>query len=76
MIKSRFKNNVKKAKTYPGADIGSDHNPVVIKMCIKLKKTESKSCKEPQIDLSALQQPDIEQKYLVEVKNSYEQLML
>ncbi|GFR93643.1 craniofacial development protein 2-like [Elysia marginata] len=38
MIKLRFKNSVKQCKTYPGADIESDHAPVVAKIQIKLKK--------------------------------------
>ena len=37
MINERYRNGVKNAKTYPGADIGSDHNPVVMKLQIKLK---------------------------------------
>jgi len=37
MIKDRFRNNIKHAKTYPGADVGSDHNPVVVKACFKIK---------------------------------------
>ena len=31
MINKRFRNCVKQARTYPGADINSDHNPVTIK---------------------------------------------
>ena len=38
MINSRFKNSFKDINTYPGADIDSDHNPVVSKIEIKLKK--------------------------------------
>ncbi|XP_068625267.1 craniofacial development protein 2-like [Battus philenor] len=37
MINSRFRNCVKSAKTYPGADIRSDHNPVVAEMLLVLK---------------------------------------
>ena len=37
MFNERFKNSVKQAKAYPGADINSDHNPVVVKTKIKLK---------------------------------------
>ena len=39
-INSRFKNSVLNAKTYPGCDINSDHNPVVITMQVKLKKIQ------------------------------------
>ena len=42
MINTRFRNSVKQAKTYPGADIGSDHNPVVVKVKINLKKIQKK----------------------------------
>ncbi|XP_072933758.1 uncharacterized protein [Epargyreus clarus] len=38
MINSRFKNCVKSAKTYPGADIRSDHNPVVAEILLVLKR--------------------------------------
>lgn len=37
LINKRFRNCVKSAKTYPGADVGSDHNPVVVRMQLKLK---------------------------------------
>ena len=32
LINKRFRNAVKQARTYPGADVGSDHNPLMIKM--------------------------------------------
>ena len=37
LIQSRFRNAVLSAKTMPGADCGSDHNPVVCKVHAKLK---------------------------------------
>lgn len=41
-----FRKDVKSAKTYPGADVGSDHNPVVIEMKLKFrKKIKPKSAK-------------------------------
>ena len=38
MFNERLKNSVKQVKTYHGADINSDHNHVVVKIKIKLKK--------------------------------------
>ena len=38
MVKRRHWNSIKNAKTYPGADADSDHNPVVSGIRIKLKK--------------------------------------
>ena len=43
LINKRYRNAVKQARTYPGADVGSDDNPLMIKMNIKLKKTRRKS---------------------------------
>ncbi|GFR99710.1 craniofacial development protein 2-like [Elysia marginata] len=42
-IKSRFKNVIVDCRTSPGADIGSDHNPVIMKMNLKLKKPNKKT---------------------------------
>lgn len=33
-----FRNSITSAKTYPGADIGSDHNPLVANFGEELKK--------------------------------------
>ena len=38
LVKRRYWNSVSNAKTYPGADADSDHNPVVSVIRIKLKK--------------------------------------
>ena len=41
MFNERFRNCVKQAKTYPGADMNSDHNPVAVKVNMKLKRTNA-----------------------------------
>lgn len=41
IVNRRYRNSILSAKTYPGADISSDHNPVVAAMRIKLKKVKS-----------------------------------
>lgn len=38
MTNKRFRNSVRQVKTYPGADLNSDHNPVVMRVKVKLKK--------------------------------------
>ena len=38
MVRQRYRNSVKNAKCYPGADINSDHNLVAMKMRVELKK--------------------------------------
>ena len=37
MINTQFRNSVKQANTYPGADIDSDHNPVVPTELLRLR---------------------------------------
>ena len=39
-ISQRFRNMVTNCHTYPGADCGSDHNPVVATLRLKLKKVQ------------------------------------
>jgi hypothetical protein len=38
LVRQRYRNSVKSAKSYPGADIDSDHNLVAMKMRVELKK--------------------------------------
>lgn len=38
LINNRYKNSIIATKTYPGADINSDHNPVIAKLNVKMKK--------------------------------------
>ena len=67
LISQRFKNSVKQAKACPGADINSDHNPVKVKVLIKLKRTRITSNAE-QLDLDMLKQDGIRLKYNVAIK--------
>uniref|UniRef100_A0A8D8LPD3 Craniofacial development protein 2 n=1 Tax=Cacopsylla melanoneura TaxID=428564 RepID=A0A8D8LPD3_9HEMI len=56
LINKKFRNSIKSAKTYPGADIRSDHNPVIIEMKVKLKKIQKKFVPKS-IDLERLKDP-------------------
>ena len=73
LINERFRNNVKQVKTYPGADINSDHIPVVMKLNIKLKKLEKPKVRD-QIDLELLKEESYKKKYNVEIRNAYSRL--
>lgn len=42
MVKNRFRNQVKESRSYPGADINIDHNLVMMKCNLKLKKITCK----------------------------------
>ena len=74
MISSRHKNNIKNCRTYPGADIGSDHNPVIANMKVKLKIPKRPKMT-PKIDVAALKQPDLKEAYNIEIRNRFSALM-
>ena len=73
LINDRFRNNVKQVKSYPGADINSDHIPVVMKLKIKLKKMEKPKVRE-QFDLQLLKEENYKKEYNVEIRNAYSKL--
>ena len=77
LIRKRHRNSIKQCKTYPGADIGSDHNPLIARMNVKLKRASPRNNnKTAHIDWIKLSNPEIKEKYLVEVKNKFECLSL
>jgi maltooligosyltrehalose synthase len=43
MTKQRFKNQIKQCKTYPGADINSDHNLLIMESELKYKNIKKKN---------------------------------
>ena len=74
LVSQRYRNSLKQVKTYPGADVNSDHNPVIAKLEIKLKNIRQFKRKE-QLDLNLLKQESIRNKYNVEVRYKYELLV-
>ena len=73
LIRNRFKNSIKQIKTYPGADIGSDHVPVSCKIQIKLKRPQ-KSTKNEQRDMNKMRDEKIRKEYNLEVRNYFASL--
>uniref|UniRef100_A0A8D8UV16 Craniofacial development protein 2 n=2 Tax=Cacopsylla melanoneura TaxID=428564 RepID=A0A8D8UV16_9HEMI len=53
MIKQRYKNSVKNAKTYPGADVGSDHSLLVAEIKVRLKNIK-RHARKARIDTNQL----------------------
>jgi hypothetical protein len=54
LVKHQFRNSVKNVQTLPGADIVSDHNLLVAKICTRLKKIIRFQKRRPQWDLEKL----------------------
>ena len=74
LVNQRFRNCIKQARTYPGADIGSDHNPVVMKLKVKLKQTKTKKQAE-HLDTDMLQLEEYKTRYNVAVMNKFNALI-
>ena len=76
-MRRRFRNSIRWCKTYPGADVGSDHNPLIAKVCIKLKRAAPRNQRKKEfIDWGKLEVPEVREKYFVEVKNRFEVLAI
>ncbi|GFS24698.1 RNA-directed DNA polymerase from mobile element jockey-like [Elysia marginata] len=72
LMSSRFKNSAVNCRTYPGADIGSDHNPVIMQMKVKLKIPHSKQTKTVKYCTKLLRLSEEAEKYAVLVKNKFQ----
>ena len=66
MINKRYRNSVKNAKARPGADCGSDHNPVAINIKTTLKRMKKNKCTRRKWNVSKLESGTIKEKYKIE----------
>ena len=73
-INSQFKRAIKGVKTYPGADYGSNHVPVVAKFQCKLKKVK-RVRNVQKLAFEQLHTPEIHLEYSMQVKNQFESLI-
>ena len=73
MLNQRFMNCVKQARTYPGTDVNSDHNPVTITFKVKLKIIKRNQA-QSQIDYNLLKDDTYKRRYNILVKNYYDVL--
>ena len=73
-IDQRFRNSVKQAKGYPGADCGSDHVLIAAEIKIKLKKLEEKKKREL-YDWKAIEEnEEIKKEYRLRLQNRFQLL--
>lgn len=63
MVKNRLKNQIKESRSYPGADIDSDHNLVMMKCELKFKRILDKKKKIVQWETKNLRDEKISKKY-------------
>ena len=75
IFNGRFRNCIKQAKTYPGADTNSDHISVVVKINMILKRTNATKRNEL-LELNLLKGDTYKIKYNVELQNIYDRLCI
>ena len=54
LIRKRYRNSIKRVAAYPGADMGSDHNPIIAKFDVKWKIIRRKLQDRNYIDVTKL----------------------
>ena len=61
LVKKRFRSgvNIRRTRSFPGADIGSDHDLVMMTFQIRLKKTRKPNQPRLRFDLEKLRDPDV-----------------
>ena len=74
MINKRYHKAVKKVKTYPGADIASDHVPVVMSIRLQLKVLSKKKTKVSR-ELKSLKEQETAKRFSNKVTKKYQQLV-
>lgn len=74
IINKRFKNSVNSVKTYPGADINSDHNLLVAALCLRLKKCQFRRRTE-RISIQKLQDPVMRTEVQAELQHKINNLI-
>ncbi|CAG9828488.1 unnamed protein product, partial [Diabrotica balteata] len=72
LVNRRFRNSFKSVKTYPGADIESDHISLVGVIDVRLKTIKKKS--RPNYDMTALQHPEVKKQVGKYINNQVKQL--
>ena len=66
LVRERYKNQVKQCKSYPGADINSDHNLVLMESLLRYKKIK-KTKQEPRWDSKMLAKEENREKFATAV---------
>lgn len=72
MINEQYRNSITSVKTYPGADIGSDHTPLVSTIRFKMKKVKNR--KTAKDDLRQLKNEGTKQKVQQYMKSQISQI--
>ena len=78
LVSKRFTTsvNINKTRSFPGSDIGSDHDMVMMTFCLRLKNPKKEKFTRNKFNLEKLKNPDIEKlfKHRIDEKLSAQHL--
>lgn len=73
-INGKFKRSINDVKVMRGADVGSDHNLLIIKLKLKLHKVQGKTITSKRYESCKLKIPEIKDKFTLELRNRFNAL--
>jgi len=78
LVQSRFKAGINKPKTrtYPGADIGSDHDLVILNFNVRLKENRKAKSNRLKFNLDKLKDPTVATEFQAEIGGRFAPLLL
>jgi hypothetical protein len=78
MVKSRFHTSVNIAKTrsFPGAEIGSDHELVMMNFALRLKKNKQKGNIRLKFDVEKLKDPAVAETFAAKIGGKFAPLLI
>ncbi|XP_062597006.1 craniofacial development protein 2-like [Saccostrea cucullata] len=71
LINKRWRGTLQDVRALRGADVGSDHTLVLVKLKLKLEKIKKGEQRSPQVDVSKLKDPALMKSFQLEVKNRF-----
>ena len=73
-VNGKFKRSVIDCRTYRGADVGSDHNLIIIKAKLKLHKAAGKVTTSTRYETCKLKTTEVKQQFMIELRNRFSTL--
>ena len=70
-VSRRFRSSVSDARSYRGADVGSDHHLIVADVKLKLSRTNGVKNKSKKYDTLKLKLPEIQKEFRLELQNRF-----
>ena len=74
IINGKWRHSLLDVRVKRQADVGSDHNLVVAKLKLKLRKVRLGVEKKPRFDVDKLKNPDTKKQFVLELKNRFQVL--